>query len=117
MTGQPMELRPTGADLHPYVQRHVIENALWRAAMPHFGQFVLVSIREGKGDHWASHGAILLSYHSGGLLIQGPRYRTWINAIDLWTGEARCLGDLGEAIDSAFVRLRTGEDSFAAIRA
>ncbi|MCL5972246.1 MAG: hypothetical protein M1499_06770, partial [Firmicutes bacterium] len=59
----------------------------------------------------------LLECSPGGLLVQGSRYRTWINAKDLWTGQARYDGAAGEAMDAAFVRLRTGGNPFVALAA
>lgn len=101
-----------------YIIRDAILAAARQAVVPYIGKYVMVSERgHGKSAHWHSWAATLAECYPGGLLLQGVRYRTWINAMDLWTGQARCGGEVGEAMDAAFVRLRTGGNPFAALAA
>ena len=106
------------AEVSVYITRDAILAALRQAVAPYIGQYVMVSeCGHGKGAHWLSCPGTLAGCYPGGLLVQGTHYRTWLNAMDLWTGQAQCGGEVGEAIDAALVRLRTGGNPFAALAA
>ncbi|AUW92696.1 hypothetical protein BXT84_00925 [Sulfobacillus thermotolerans] len=60
-------------------------------------------------------GGVLSAIYAGGLMIQGPAYRVWINTTDLWMGLVRLAGDAGAALDAAFALVRQGEAPWEAV--
>lgn len=103
------------AESSVYITRDAIQGALRQAVAPYIGQYVRIwEPGHGKGAQWHPIAGPLVACYPSGLLVQGPRYCTWINTIDFWIGRAQCDGAVGEAIDAAYVRLRTGGNPFVA---
>jgi hypothetical protein len=76
-----------------------IVRAFQQALRLYVGEPLSVELLEGgKGPQVNVVVGELLACYSGGLLIQGPRYRTFINWLDIWTGHARVQDAAGDAI-------------------
>ena len=90
------------------VDKHRLIEAFARALRPFQGQPLSVGILEGKGPHWTVVSGELAGCYAGGFLLEGPRYRTFINWLDVWTGHAVVHGEPGAVVASAKARFRGG---------
>jgi hypothetical protein len=62
-------------------------------------------VLEGKGPHWLVVTGTVAGCYASGFLLDGLRYRTFINWLDVWTGHAVVQGELGAALARTQARL------------